>query len=692
MQADFKDIIPVVSPEPSALTGSTMNDESHSDRPAHETLIDFINQKGDISDLLSPGELDQIGRDAIQEWGMDKGSNESWREKCEYGLEIASQNFENEEAPQEAWRRSRIHVPIMIQAQQQWSARAYPEIVKADKIFGIKVFDPPSKGPSPGEIQADSPPPANQMDAQASQNAMQQAQSQENIHDLQSIAKRARGERVAHFMNWTVMYQNNGWEDGMDLLLNQLPVTGSGFKKVYMTPDGVKSDFISPLHLTVHKNTKNMESCPRITHDFELYPNDIKSKIRSSIYRDVNISWEIGQDKDTPRVVIEQYRNEDLDHDGLAEPYIVTVDVESEQVLRIEPAFGLDDVHLNDKQEVIRVNRWQPFASFKFLPDLRGNFYGTGFAQLLQPLTDTIDTCINQLIDAGFAQIAGGGLISGGVRLDQGGSIEMGYGEYLFVSGVPGQTLRDSIWERTLPNPSDTTLQMLQMLIDQAKDIAGIKDVTTGESNPNAPVGTTLALQTQALTVFSSIYKRVYNGLRTEAQMVYNCLRRFGTEETRRLYMEETDGDFDADFDGDGTDIQPVADPNVVTKQQKIARMQTLEQIAESPSGQAAGMLLPKTATTRIMDMLRVLDIERPERYLQEIPPDQQAQMAAQLKLQLDAAEVKLKTAQSQKANADATKSNAQAGREVVMGVHDAHNLNEDQGALLQQAMQGPQN
>lgn len=697
----LRQVKPLVSPQASITTGDeTTPDEGDfyadsdvdasaldiDDRDPYEILTEFVSMEGNISELLSQSQLSNIGMDAVREWEMDKGANNGWRDICEKGLNIATQTYEDDPVAYPWENAADIHYPILTQAAQQWSARAYPELVKSDKVVGVKVFNPPALRPSPGEIAANSPPPANPMDAQASQAQMQQDTVNDGIRNLQSIAKNTRAQRVAHYMNYCIFYKMNNWESDMDLLLSQLPITGSGFKKVYMTPQGVQSDYVSPLHLTVNPATKNIEDCPRITQDFELYPNQIKTNMRSGIYNEIDLPFDNSEDAESPRTLLEQYRYEDLDDDGLSEPYIVTVDVETKQVLRVEPAFGLDDIHRAKSGRIMRIDHWQPFPDFKFIPDPKGRFYGTGFAQLLDSITDTIDTSINQLIDAGNAEIAGGGFIGANVRLAQGGSAEFSPGEYKVVS-TPGTPLKDAIWERAVPKPSEVTMTMLNMLIEAAKDIASVKDVITGEGNPNAPVGTTLALQNQALTVFSSIYKRVYQGLRTEFRMMFRCLKKFPTDEIRHEYNELTLGDFDADFSGDGTDIQPVADPNIVTKMQKMSRIQTLQQFSESPVGQAAGMLQPKPAQALALMAMDAMDIDSPERFVADIPPNQAEQQAEQVKTAELAASAKLKIAQAQKAEAEATKNHAQAGREVMLGVESAHNLNRNQEELLHNAI-----
>ena len=92
---------------------------------------------------------------------------------------------------------------------------------------------------------------------------------------------------------------------------------------------------------------------------------------------------------------------------------------------------------------------------------MKGRWHGTGWGKLLEPISDSVDTTINQLLDAGTAEIAGGGFMAGGVRLQgsgQGGVVTFQPGEYAVVN-ADGGTLRESIWERPVPHPSDVCVE-----------------------------------------------------------------------------------------------------------------------------------------------------------------------------------------------------------------------------------------
>ena len=644
--------------------------------------------------MLEDGQVAKLGVDAVRQWNIDKGTRQDWLNQAEQALAIAAQENDNEEGQKDFpfENASDIHYPILTVAANEWAARAYPELVKGDKVVGVKVFHPPQDKPSPIQAAKAQPQqPKNDQEAQQAMQGIQAANQADETKDAALQAREARAERVKAYLNWLIFYKMDNWEGETDALLHEVPVVGADFKKIYMGVDGLCSDFVSSLRLTVHNDTKSLHRCPRITQDFEVYPYEIEDRKRAGIYRDVELP-NIGEDPEQPRIFIEQHRLDDLDEDGLAEPYIVTVDTETQKVLRVEPAYTADDIIIDETQggKVLRIDRWQPFAAFTFLPDPKGRFYGIGFGRLLQSISDSVDTSINQLIDAGNAEIAGGGFIASGVRIQgssQGGSAFFRPGEYQ-TTNAQGPDLRNAIWERTVPHPSAVMMQLLEFLLAAAKDIASVQNVITGDGPATAPVGTTLALQNQALQVFSSIYKRIYRGFKDEFHLMYRCLKRWGTARERREYAELTGGDFDEDFKGDGTDIQPVADPTVVTKMQKMARLQAVIQLAESPLGQAAGMLQPQAAQKLATEALDVMDMDRPEQFVGPVPPNPLAvAKAADMN-----ATAQLKAADAATKGASANVDRAKALRETALAAKDTHHLHEISDTIARTGQVAPVN
>lgn len=619
-----------------------------------DRLRQFAESDGDISELLDATELAQLGQDVCEGYDNDLASINEWRQSVKKALEAATQT--QPESKNYPWNQaSNVQYPIITVAAQQFAGRAYPAIIKGDEAVGVKVIGDKPEAP---QIPPDLP--------QEAQPQVQQAMQAYQARVQQYQDKESRAKRVKTYLNYRLFYGMRDFEADIDALLNQLPIVGMAFMKVFRDPTcGVVSEFVSALHLTVHMDTTDLERCPRVTQDFELYPYEIEQRIRSGVYRDVDLEND-ATDLQAPRTILEQHRLDDLDGDGLEEPYIVTVDMESQQVLRIEAAYGPEDVHvydLNTENERVKgIVRWMPFVAFPFMPDPKGRFYGLGFGQLLGPLNAVINTIINQLLDAGHAANAGGGFIAAGVRFQGNGQtnvIRFQPGEYKVVSAA-GSDLRGAIVEKTLPNPSPVLFQMLDLILGAAKDIAAIKDVLTGDAPSTAPVGTTLALIEQGLQSFTAIYKRVYRSLKDVYRRIYQCEGRWGGEESARNYLEVLDdpqANFAKDFQLPGHDIMPVSDPTVVTKAQQLAKAQFAMQFMGTPFADGKEIMLRA---------LRAADIDNPDQLVAKPGPPPPEAVAAAKK---DESAAVLNLARADEAKAGALEKIALAGERAGMSI-----------------------
>jgi chaperonin GroES len=113
---------------------------------------------------------------------------------------------------------------------------------------------------------------------------------------------------------------------------------------------------------------------------------------------------------------LEQHRYEDLDGDGLREPWIVTVHKSSGKAVRVVAGYDLGKADIGEDGEIIELPRENYFIGFPFLPDPNGGYYGIGYGRLLRALGESVNTVLNQIIDAAHLQIAGGGFIGSGLN------------------------------------------------------------------------------------------------------------------------------------------------------------------------------------------------------------------------------------------------------------------------------------
>jgi chaperonin GroES len=635
-----------------------------------DKLSRMASASGDISGLYSPEKLAEIGETCVAAYERDLADRKDWEDVARQALAACAQE-EVEKAGNGKdfpWpNASNMKWPLLTIAAMQFNARMYPAVVKGDEAVLCKVIGQdigkPAMAPNPvsGEIQ---PVPA--VDPATGQ--FRQPIQPQWIVPPGAKSKRAR--RVSEYLNTTLFYREENWEDDTDALLMQLPAVGCVFRKRWADESGRQhSATVSALNLVVPAKARNLETALRITERIEdVYPHEIREKQRSGFYRDVDLQLARpgdNRDDDGARLLLEQHCLWDFDEDGIEEPYIVTLDHRTHLVLRIEPNFGPADVELADTEagpEAVRIMRRQFYVKYPMFPHPSGKFYDIGLGHLLKKMGDGIDTMLNQLIDAGTAQTAGGGFIGSGVRLQSRGArgtIRFQPGEYKTVD-VPGDELRKAIYERTLPDVSPVTFQLLDLILGAARDIAGIKDVMTGEASNTGQVGTTLALIEQGLQVFNATAKRLFRALKKEYELLFDNIADYGGEAAAADYanvLDDPEADFEADFSRTDLDIRPVSDPASITRMQKMAKAQFI--LGLLPALKAEG----GDGREVLRRTLEAVDAEDIDKLLPPPPPVDPA---------LQQIQMEMLEQQLRKLAADAGKDEAQANSYIAKALKDA--------------------
>jgi chaperonin GroES len=636
-----------------------------------EKLIRMAGTSGDVSGVFSATKLAEIGETVVSAYERDLVDRKDWEDTAREALDACSQE-QQQQAKTFPWANAaNMRWPLLTIAAMQFNARMYPAVVKGDEAVLCKVIGQdngkPKTAPNPisGEIQ-----PVPELDPETGKPPVDQ-NGQPIIRPQWLIppgAKAKRARRVGDYLNTTIFYRMENWEDDTDALLMQLPATGCVFRKTWYA-NGPQTATVSALDLVVPVTARNLKTTPRITEKIrDVFPHEITEKQRLGYYRDIVLGLppkaDGSEERDGTRLLLEQHCLWDFDDDGLPEPYIVTVDHQTRMVLRIEPNFGPNDIEWADADQTValRVRRRDFYVKYGMFPHPGGKFYDQGLGHLLKRMGDGIDTMLNQLIDAGTAQTAGGGFIGSGVRLQSRGNrgvVRFEPGKY-FTVDVPGDQLKNAIVEKTLPQVSPVTFQLLELILGAAKDIAGIKDVMTGEASNQGQVGTTLALIEQGLQVFNATAKRVFRSLKADFELLFDNIAEYGGEAAAKDYedvLDDPEADFAKDFDRGGLDIRPVSDPSSITRMQKMAKAQFV--LGLLPQIQATGGD-PKEVMKRVLEAVDTEDIDKI--YPPQPPPDpmlQQMQME-QMKQAL------------RKMAADAGKSEAEADAAMARALKDA--------------------
>jgi len=541
-------------------------------RPSHSAVLnklyEFI-ESDNIAELLTDEQITKIGHDVVGGYEIDKRSREEWEKTAKSAMDIALQVRQPKNYPFQG--ASNVKWPLITVAALQFNARAYPAIVEGDEIVkakvvgndaGVPVIDPATQQPA--------------VDPNTGQ----------PVWEVQPGLKQERADRISEHMSYQLMEQMEEWEGDTDTLLVQLPIVGCAFRKVYwdLTSDRPRSEMIPAIDLVVNNAVRSLSEAPRITQCLTRYPYEIEERKRAGIWLDVELMAPSNADGDdqAPHEFIEQHCLLDLDEDGYQEPYIVTVHCESQKVVRVVANYSADDVKQTAKEDrIMRIQRRDYFVKYDFIPDPKGGFYSIGFGRLLESLGAAIDTTINQMLDAGHLQNAGGGFIGSGLRLKK-SLIRQEPGKYTSVE-ASGGNIRDSIYNFEHPGPSAVLFQLLGLMIEAAKDITATKDILTGQSNDNQTATTTLALIEQGTKVFTAIFKRIYRALKQEFKLLYRVNAEYLPEEAYFSILDTPKAIARSDYENGTYDVCPQADPKNVTDMQRMARSQILLPFMQDP-------------------------------------------------------------------------------------------------------------
>jgi len=510
-----------------------------------------------LAEVLSPQDLRNISNEIIAGIEKDKASREDWEKTYKDGLEYLGMRFDEERSEPFAGASGVIH-PLLGEAVTTFQAQAYKELL-------------PAGGPVKTQV----------------------------IGAYNSLVEE-QAQRVKEFMNYQITHVMEEFDEELDQMLFYLPLAGSAFKKVYYDENlgRAVSKFVAPEDLIVPYYTTDLETCPRITNVIKISENEVRKLQSLGFYRKIDISYgddageysgvkeeieklsgmEPSYDDGEVSVLYEVHCNleldgfEDTDDEGrmtgVKLPYIVTIDSNSNQVLSVRRNYREDDP-LKTKIEY--------FVHFKFLPGL--GFYGFGLTHMIGGLSKASTSIMRQLIDAGTLANLPAGFKTRGIRIrDEDTPIQPG--EFRDVD-APGGSLRDSIQPLPFKEPSGTLLQLLNILVNSGQKFASIAEINTGQGNPNAPVGTTLALLERSTKVLSAIHKRLHNSQKKEFRILSSVFKEYLPQEYPYAIANNETTIKLSDFD-EKVDIFPISNPDIFSQSQRIAMAQEMMQLVQS--------------------------------------------------------------------------------------------------------------
>lgn len=551
-------------------------EDDEEDQPDMEFLEAAL-QGGNLVELLTDEQLSKLDTDAMVGFEADEQTMTEWEELSKKGMDLARMVSVEKTYP---WPdAANAKYPLIAQAALQFNARTYPALVPPDGPVKVKVWGADKDG-----------------------------------------EKVKRGERVREFMGFQIA--NSFWEEDIDRLTVQLPIVGTMFRKVYYDPvRGLTSRNCG--RIVLNNDTAYFAQMPRISEEFELYPDEIVERIRSDLFIDFDWRTYVETDESAAHDFIEQHCRYDLDKDGYPEPYVITIHKKMRKVVRVVANFEADDVTAKE-DKIIRIAAREYYVPFTFLPSMDGSFLGIGLGHLLGNTSEVINGLINQIMDSGHLASLGGGFLGTGLNL-KGGPVRVQPGEWIPIP-TAGAVIRDSMVPLQFPGPSNVLFQMLGLLIEAGKDVSSVTDIMTGDApRQEQTATTTLALIEQGMMVFTAAYKRLFRSLKREFALMARVNAKTVRPEVYNLLHDGPEPiDPKQDFDLADMDIQPVADPAQVTNMQKLAKAQLLMELSPSPEMDS------RVALQRVLE---AAGIEDREELVPEPDPKAEAMKAAQLQM-----------------------------------------------------------
>jgi hypothetical protein len=498
-----------------------------------------------LAEDMDEGQLTELSGDLIGEYDADINSRKDWLTTYVDGLELLGLKVEDRTEP---WPGAcNVYHPLMTEA-----------LVKFQAETMMETF------PAAGPVKT-------------------------VIIGKQTKEKEDAAERVKDDMNYQLTDMMPEYRPEHERMLWGLGLSGNAFKKVYYDPSLERqvAMYVPAEDIVVPYGASNLETAERVTHVMRKTKNELHRLQVAGFYRDVDlgepfldideaekkIAEKLGFNptEDDRYKILELHVNLDLENgdseDGIALPYVVTIEKGTGTILAIRRNWNPDD-KLKSKR--------QHFVHYGYIPGF--GFYCFGLIHLIGAFAKSGTMILRQLVDAGTLSNLPGGLKSRGLRI-KGDDTPIAPGEFRDVD-VPSGAIRDNILPLPYKEPSQVLNQLMNQIIEEGRRFASAADMKVSDMSANSPVGTTLAILERTLKVMSAVQARIYYAMKQEFKLLKGIIRDYTPEEYS--YDPEIGDRRAKQADYDNVDVIPVSDPNAATMSQKVVQYQAVMQMAQA--------------------------------------------------------------------------------------------------------------
>ena len=509
-----------------------------------------------LAEDINDKELKRKATQLLKIHEEDREARSDWEERYKAGLRTVDPDggmSEEEDARASRGLSTVVH-PMIAEAATQFNARAIAELY-------------PSGGPVKTVIVGE-----------ATEETEEQAR------------------RVRDFMNYQITQDMPEYFPDFDKMLFQLPLVGHAFKKVWWDANLERqcSRFVKAEDFVVAPESTDLYTSQRYTHVIRMARNDFNKYVEAGWYLEseyagdgIDPSGETSEDiegidpysqSDETMTLLEMHVYESFDGvDGYDDtvdddnvvglPYVITIDPDSEKVVSVRRNWDPEDP---------KMKRLDWFVSYPFLPGV--GFYGFGLYHLIGGLGKAATGSLRALLDsAAFANMQGGFKLKGRVT---GGELQINPGEFADLDATVDD-VNKAIMPLPFKEPSGALFNLLGFITDAGKRFANTSDMNVGDVNPNAPVGTTVALIEQGSKSFSAIHKRLHYAQGQEFKLLAKLNAKYLPENMDFALAGASQTIYAKDFD-ERIDVIPVSDPNIFSTAQRIAQAQSIMTMANA--------------------------------------------------------------------------------------------------------------
>ena len=505
---------------------------------------DLMEFDANLVEVLDESLINELAGDLLEMVDSDVDSRKEWADTYVKGLDILGFKYEERTTPWEG--ACGVNSTVLAEAAIRFQAETMSETFPAAGPVKVKILGQETK------------------------------------------EKEEAAERVRADMNYELTENMVEYRPEHERMLYSLGLAGSAFKKVYFDPNiGRQTAIYIPAEdVIVPYGCSNIESAERVTHVMRKTKNDIAKLQVSGFYSGIELGDPVAFHTDIEKRKAEEggysitdderytiYEiHADLiiegvdDEDGIARPYIVTIERGTEEVLAIRRNW--------DEEDKLTLKR-QHFVHYVYVPGF--GFYGLGLIHIIGGYARAGTSIIRQLVDAGTLSNLPGGLKARGLRI-KGDDTPIEPGEWKDVD-VPSGSIRENIMPLPYKEPSQTLLALLNQITTEGRRLGAIADMDVSDMSANAPVGTTLALLERTLKPMAAVMARVHYAMKLEFKM----LKAIMAEEAPEEYAYQPNrGEVSARrSDYAMVDVIPVSDPNSATMAQRVVQYQAVLQMSQ---------------------------------------------------------------------------------------------------------------